>query len=56
MFQSTCLKGARHDLQVASFLVFFEARLEHGVLDTRPEAVLHEDGARAEVLACSYKR
>lgn len=36
--------------------VFFEARLEHGVLDTRPEAVLHEDGARAEVLACSYKR
>jgi CRISPR-associated protein Cas5d len=34
---------------------FFEARLENGVLDTRPELVLGEEARRQEVLACSYK-
>lgn len=35
--------------------VFFAARLENGVMDTRPEAVLPEE-QRAEVLRCSYRR
>lgn len=35
--------------------VFFPARLENGVMDTRPEKVL-EESQRAEVLRCSYKR
>jgi CRISPR-associated protein Cas5d len=36
--------------------VFFAARLQQGVLDTRPETVLATESVRAEVLACSYKR
>jgi CRISPR-associated protein Cas5d len=36
--------------------VFFEAKLEHGVLNTRPEDVLLDAEIRQEVLACSYKR
>lgn len=36
--------------------VFFPARLENGVMDTRPEAVLSEPSLREEVLRCSYKR
>lgn len=36
--------------------VFFDAKLMHGVLNTRPEDVLHEDATRTEVLACSYRR
>jgi len=36
--------------------VFFAAKLERGVLDTRPEVVLPDAAARTEVLACSYKR
>lgn len=36
--------------------VFFNARLQNGVMDTRPEAVLGQEALRAEVLACSYKR
>ena len=36
--------------------VFFAAKLEKGVLDTQPEVVLADTTARAEVLACSYKR
>ena len=36
--------------------VFFHARLTHGVMDTRPEAVLEQESTRTEVLACSYKR
>ncbi|NLI78436.1 MAG: type I-C CRISPR-associated protein Cas5 [Candidatus Riflebacteria bacterium] len=36
--------------------VFFPARLESGVLDTRVEQVLAEEGVRKEVLACSYRR
>jgi CRISPR-associated protein Cas5d len=35
--------------------VFFPARLENGVMDTRPEAVLREQAQREEVLKCSYK-
>jgi CRISPR-associated protein Cas5d len=35
---------------------FFEARLENGVMDTRPEVVLKDDARRQEVLQCSYKR
>ena len=35
--------------------VFFPARLDNGVMDTRPESVLPET-TRQEVLACSYKR
>jgi CRISPR-associated protein Cas5d len=35
---------------------FFEARLENGVLDTRPDVVLGEEARRQEVLSCSYKR
>jgi CRISPR-associated protein Cas5d len=34
---------------------FFEARLENGVLDTRPELVLGTEARRQEVLACSYR-
>jgi CRISPR-associated protein Cas5d len=34
---------------------FFEARLENGVLDTRPDLVLAEDARRQEVLQCSYR-
>jgi CRISPR-associated protein Cas5d len=36
--------------------VFFDARLQNGVMDTRPEAVLGREALRAEVLACSYRR
>lgn len=35
---------------------FFEARLENGVLDTRPDIVLGAEARRKEVLACSYRR
>ena len=35
---------------------FFEARMEHGVIDTRPEVVLTDQDRRQEVLACSYRR
>jgi CRISPR-associated protein Cas5d len=34
---------------------FFDARLENGVMDTRPELVLSEETCRQEVLACSYR-
>jgi CRISPR-associated protein Cas5d len=36
--------------------VFFSARLDNGVMDTRPEVVLQDQGLREEVLKCSYKR
>jgi hypothetical protein len=36
--------------------IFFEAKLNAGVMDTRPEAVLTDDARRQEVLQCSYKR
>ncbi len=36
--------------------VFFPAKLENGVMDTRPEVVLREKDIREEVLRCSYKR
>ena len=36
--------------------VFFKARLENGILNTRPEAVLKDPAQRHEVLQCSYKR
>ncbi len=36
--------------------VFFSARLENGVMDTRPESVLADPAQRQEVLQCSYKR
>jgi CRISPR-associated protein Cas5d len=36
--------------------VFFSARLENGVMDTRPEVVLPETAEREELLKCSYKR
>ncbi len=36
--------------------IFFSARLESGILDTRPEVVLREAAQREEVLKCSYKR
>jgi CRISPR-associated protein Cas5d len=35
---------------------FFEARLEKGVLDTRPDLVLSDNARREEVLQCSYRR
>lgn len=35
--------------------MFFEARLENGVMETRPALVLSESVRREEVLACSYK-
>jgi hypothetical protein len=35
---------------------FFEARLENGVMETRPEMVLADEGRRQEVLECSYRR
>jgi CRISPR-associated protein Cas5d len=34
---------------------FFEARLDGGVMDTRPELVLTEETRREEVLQCSYR-
>ena len=34
---------------------FFEARLDGGVMDTRPELVLSEEARRQEVLQCSYR-
>jgi CRISPR-associated protein Cas5d len=34
---------------------FFDARLEGGVMDTRPELALTEDTCREEVLQCSYR-
>lgn len=36
--------------------IFFSARLQNGVMDTRPEVVLAEAAQREEVLKCSYKR
>jgi CRISPR-associated protein Cas5d len=36
--------------------MFFNAKLENGVMDTRPEVVLEDDARRQEVLQCSYKR
>jgi len=35
---------------------FFEARLENGVMETRPESVLADQSRRQEVLECSYRR
>ena len=35
---------------------FFEARLENGVMETRPELVLTAETRRKEVLQCSYRR
>jgi CRISPR-associated protein Cas5d len=35
---------------------FFEARLENGLMETRPEMVLADEGRRQEVLECSYRR
>jgi CRISPR-associated protein Cas5d len=35
---------------------FFEARLENGVMETRPETALPDEGRRQEVLECSYRR
>ena len=35
---------------------FFEARLDGGVMETRPETVLAEEGRRQELLQCSYRR
>jgi CRISPR-associated protein Cas5d len=34
---------------------FFEARLENGVMVTRPETALPDEGRRKEVLGCSYR-
>lgn len=39
-----------------NYPVFFAARLENGVMDTRPEVVLMEKARREELLKCSYKR
>jgi CRISPR-associated protein Cas5d len=36
--------------------VFFSARLENGVLNTRPEAVLKDPAQRKEILRCSHRR
>jgi len=36
--------------------MFFNAKLENGVMDTRPEVALEDDARRQEVLQCSYKR
>jgi CRISPR-associated protein Cas5d len=36
--------------------VFFEARLDNGRLDTRPEMVLPDEATRKEVTACWFKR
>lgn len=36
--------------------IFFSARLENGVMDTRPEVVLQNVGQREEILKCSYRR
>jgi CRISPR-associated protein Cas5d len=36
--------------------IFFDARLNAGVMDTRPEVVLADENRRQEVLQCSYKR
>ena len=35
---------------------FFNAKVENGMMDTRPEVVLKDEGRREEVLRCSYKR
>lgn len=35
---------------------FFEARLENGVMETRPERVLTDESRRMEMLQCSFKR
>lgn len=36
--------------------VFFSARLENGIMNTRPEMVLGDPAQRQEVLACSFRR
>jgi CRISPR-associated protein Cas5d len=36
--------------------VFFDAALENGLMDTRPEVVLKDEAQRQEVLRCSYRR
>jgi CRISPR-associated protein Cas5d len=35
---------------------FFNARLDHGVMETAPDTVLTDQGRRQEVLSCSYRR
>jgi CRISPR-associated protein Cas5d len=35
---------------------FFDACIENGVMDTRPEAVLPDAARREEIIRCSYKR
>jgi CRISPR-associated protein Cas5d len=35
--------------------VFFQARIQEGVLDTRPENAFPDESLRKEVLACSYR-
>jgi CRISPR-associated protein Cas5d len=39
----------------ANHATFFGARLENGVMETRPETVLADKARRQEVLACSYR-
>ncbi len=36
--------------------VFFDAKIEGGIMDTRPEIVLKANTNREELLTCSYKR
>ena len=36
--------------------IFFEARLENGVMETMPERVLTDESRRMEMLQCSFKR
>ena len=36
--------------------VFFQARVQQGVLDTRPEQAVPDEAVRQELMACSYKR
>jgi len=36
--------------------VFFSARLENGIMNTRPDIVLSDPTQRQEVLQCSYRR
>lgn len=36
--------------------VFFDARLENGVMETSPDVALADAGRRQEVLQCSYRR
>ena len=36
--------------------LFFDAKIQNGVMDTRPEAVIADAARREEMLQCSYKR